>query len=130
MHDPLHPRSRRASARPADRRQAARDEYGAGPRGLVALEIARRPAYTFGMNINLPREQELWLQAQVANGEFASVEDAVRCLIADRMALDAHNLAWATPYVDDARAAVARGEYGSPEEAIADIDAHLASLKR
>jgi len=40
------------------------------------------------------------------------------------------NLAWAKPEVDEARAAVARGEFVSLDEAVADIDAHLASLKR
>jgi hypothetical protein len=33
------------------------------------------------------------------------------------------------PYLDEARAAEARGEVVSLEEAIADIDAHVASLK-
>jgi antitoxin ParD1/3/4 len=40
------------------------------------------------------------------------------------------DLSWARPYVDQARAAVARGEIVSLEEAVADIDEHLAALKR
>ena len=82
------------------------------------------------MKIDLPPEQEQWLEAQVAQGEFASLEDAVRRMIADRMALDADDLAWAKPYVDEGRAAAARGEVVSLDDAIADMDAHLASLKR
>jgi hypothetical protein len=46
-----------------------------------------------------------------------------------RMALEADDLTWARPYLDEARAAVARGEVVSLEDAIADIDAFLESLK-
>lgn len=81
------------------------------------------------MNIKLPPEQEQWLNARVADGEFASPDAAVRQMIAERMALEADDLAWARPYVDEARAAVARGEVVSLDDAIADIDAYVASLK-
>ncbi|HEY4921143.1 MAG TPA: hypothetical protein VII40_13635 [Xanthobacteraceae bacterium] len=77
------------------------------------------------MNIKLPPEQEQWLNARVADGEFASPEAAVRQMIAERMAFESDDFAWAKSYVDEARAAVARGEFISAEEAIADIDAHL-----
>jgi len=82
------------------------------------------------MNIKLSPEQEQWLAARVANGEFDSPQAAVRQIVADRMAFDAANLAWAKPDVDEARAAMVRGETLSLEEAVADIDAHIASLKR
>jgi antitoxin ParD1/3/4 len=81
------------------------------------------------MNIKLPPDQEQWLNARVADGEFTSPEAAVRQMIAERMALEADDFAWAKPYLDEARAAVARGEVVSLDDAIADIDAHLASLK-
>ena len=81
------------------------------------------------MNIDLPPEQERWLKSQIAHGAFTSLEDAVSRIIADRMAFEEDDLAWAKPYVDEARAAAARGETVSLEEAIAGIDAHLASLK-
>jgi antitoxin ParD1/3/4 len=81
------------------------------------------------MNIKLPPDQEQWLNARVADGEFVSPEAAVRQMIAERMALESDDLAWAKPYVDEARAAIARGEFVSLEEAIADIDAQIASLK-
>ena len=51
------------------------------------------------MNIELPREQEQWLNARVAQGEFDSREAAVRQMIADRMALAADEFAWAKPDV-------------------------------
>ncbi len=81
------------------------------------------------MNINIPPEQEHWLQTQIAQGEFASIEDAVRRLISDRMALDDDDLSWAKPFVDEARACAAQGEVVALDVALADIDAHLASLK-
>jgi antitoxin ParD1/3/4 len=81
------------------------------------------------MNIKLPPEQEQWLVARVADGEFASPEAAVRQMIAERMAIEADDFAWAKPYLDEARAAVARGEVVSLDDAIRDIDAHLTSLK-
>ncbi len=86
-------------------------------------------ADAYSCSIKLPPEQEQWLNARVADGEFASPEAAVRQMIAERMAFEADDFAWARPYVDEARAAVARGEFVSVDEAIADIDAHLKSLK-
>jgi antitoxin ParD1/3/4 len=82
------------------------------------------------MNIRLPAEQQKWLEEQVAAGRFDSVEGAVAVAVADLMAVDGDDLAWAKPYVDEARAAAARGEVVSLDEALTDIDAHLASLKR
>jgi antitoxin ParD1/3/4 len=81
------------------------------------------------VSIKLLPEQEEWINARVADGEFTSPEAAVRQIVSDRMALEADDFAWAKPYLDEARAAVARGEVVSLEEAIADIDAHFASLK-
>ena len=81
------------------------------------------------MNITLPADQEHWLETRIAKGEFQSAEDAVRQLIAERMIVDDTDLAWARPLVDEARAAVARGETSTLEEAVADIDQVLRSLK-
>jgi len=55
------------------------------------------------MNITLPAEQERWLKGD--------------------------DMAWAKPLVDEARAAVARGDKFSLEDAELDIDRVLASLK-
>jgi antitoxin ParD1/3/4 len=82
------------------------------------------------MNIRLPTNQQKWLEEQVAAGRFDSVDDAVALAVADLMAIDGDDLTWAKPYVDEARAAAARGEVVPIDDALADIDAHLATLKR
>ena len=82
------------------------------------------------MKIDIPKDQEQWLQTRVADGDFTSVEEGVRRVIADRMALEVDDLAWARPAVELARAAAARGEVMSLEEALADMRAHLATLER
>jgi antitoxin ParD1/3/4 len=80
------------------------------------------------MTITLTPEQVEWLEQQVADGEFDSVEEAVRLAVADLMTLDTDDLEWAKPLVDEARAALARGE-GVPAEAVkAEIDAYLKSI--
>jgi antitoxin ParD1/3/4 len=93
------------------------------------LEHGRASGYIDTMNIVLPPEQERWLHARIADGQFTSPEAAVRQMIAERMAFEADDLAWARPYVDQARSAAARGEIVPLEDAVADIDAHLATLK-
>jgi Arc/MetJ-type ribon-helix-helix transcriptional regulator len=82
------------------------------------------------MTITLPPGLQKWLEAQVAAGRFSSVDDAIAVAVADLMAIDEDNLAWAKPYVDEARAAAARGEVVPLDDALADIDACLATLKR
>jgi len=78
---------------------------------------ARGVYYTLdGMNVFLPAEQQKWLEAQVAAGHFASIDEALAAAVADMMAIDRDDLAWAKPYVDQARASVARGELISGEE--------------
>jgi len=101
-----------------------------GHSAATTLELAVIALYTNAMKITLPLEQEQWLEARIADGLFASPEEAVRQLIAERMALERDDFAWAKPYADEARAAASRGEVASVDEAVADIDAHLASLKR
>lgn len=86
--------------------------------------------YVNQMNIRLRPEQQAWLEAQVAAGHFSSVDDAVALAVSDLMAIGDDDLAWAKPYVDEGRAAAARGEVVSLDDAAADIDAHIAALKR
>ncbi len=85
------------------------------------------------MAITLTPEQEAWLNAHVASGDFPSVEEAARQLIderiAERAAEESDDLAWVKPFVDEARAAVARGEFVSLEEHKAHNAALLALLK-
>jgi Arc/MetJ-type ribon-helix-helix transcriptional regulator len=79
------------------------------------------------MTINLTPEQQKCLEAAVAAGQFTSVEDAVR-LAVDRLMLDEAeqgDLSWAKPYLDEARAEVARGETLPMEEVFAETDAWL-----
>jgi antitoxin ParD1/3/4 len=83
------------------------------------------------LNISLPREQQEWLEAQVKDGAYDSVEDAVASIIAQHMVLDIDDdLAWAKPLVDEGRAAIERGEGMTLEEHLRHIDAKLESLKR
>jgi antitoxin ParD1/3/4 len=68
------------------------------------------------MNIKLPPEQQKWLEAQVATGQFTSVDEALALAVAELMSMHDDDFAWAKPYIDEARASVARGEVMSGEE--------------
>jgi antitoxin ParD1/3/4 len=71
------------------------------------------------MTITLTPEQEAWLQAHVARGNFASIEEAARQLIDERIAELAgedDDLEWARPLLEEARASVARGDVFTLEE--------------
>ena len=84
------------------------------------------------MTITLKPDQEAWLKSRVASGDFASVEEAARQLIderiAERAAEESDDLAWAQPYVDEALADIARGGVISLEEHEARTDARLAAM--
>ncbi len=84
------------------------------------------------MSISLTPEQHAWLTAHVARGDFTSIEEAVRQLIderiAERSAEESDDMAWAKPLVDEALAAIARGEVISREAHDARMDALLASM--
>jgi antitoxin ParD1/3/4 len=88
------------------------------------------------MSITLTPEQETWIKAHVASGDFASVEEAVRQLIDDRIAELAHDagddhddMAWAKPLVDEGLAALERGDFITLEEHRARNAARLAARK-
>ena len=51
------------------------------------------------MNVSPPKQQPKWLQAQVAAGHFASIDEALAVAVADLRALSEDDLAWARPYV-------------------------------
>ena len=84
------------------------------------------------MTITLKPDQEAWLQSRVASGDFASIEEAARQLIderiAERTAEEDDDLAWAKPFVDDALADVTRGDVISREEHEARTEARLAAI--
>ncbi len=85
------------------------------------------------MSITLTPEQEAWIKAHVATGDFASIEEAARQLIDDRIAelaeIGDDDMAWAKPSVDEARADMARGDVITLEEHRARNAARLAALK-
>ena len=86
------------------------------------------------MTITLTPEQQARLEAYVARGDFPSVEDAARQLIEERLLERAieeeDDLSWAKPYVDEALAAVERGDVMTLEEHKRRTAALLATLKR
>jgi len=94
------------------------------------LRRKSKRAYIAAMTVTLRPDQQKWLEQQVAAGRFPSVDDAVAIAVADLIEAVDDDLAWAKPYVDEARAAVARRDVVSLDDALADIDDHLASLKR
>ncbi|ULO23285.1 hypothetical protein [Methylocystis sp. SB2] len=84
------------------------------------------------MAITLTPDQEAWLQAHVATGDFPSIEEAARQLIDERIVereLEKDDLAWAKPLVEEGLAALERGETISIEEHKARNAARLAALK-
>ncbi len=81
------------------------------------------------MKIILPPEQQEWLEAEVAAGHFTSIDEALAVAVADLMAIHNDDLAWAKPYVDQARASVARGDVFSGEEYFRRLNAKLGSLR-
>jgi Arc/MetJ-type ribon-helix-helix transcriptional regulator len=82
------------------------------------------------MHITLTPEQISWLESRIADGEFASFDDAFRRLVADRMAFETDGFDWTKPQVDLARREAVAGKVVSLENALSDIDAHLATLTR
>jgi antitoxin ParD1/3/4 len=62
------------------------------------------------MNVTLRPEQQKWLEEQVAAGHFTSIDTAIAAAVADLMAINDDDFAWAKPYVDEALASVERGE--------------------
>jgi Arc/MetJ-type ribon-helix-helix transcriptional regulator len=81
------------------------------------------------MTITLTPEQQKRLEAAVAAGQFASVGEAVRWAVDHMIVEDYGDLSWVKPYVDEARAQIARGESVSLEEFNAHVDERLSKLR-
>jgi Arc/MetJ-type ribon-helix-helix transcriptional regulator len=82
------------------------------------------------MTVTLTPEQMRWIEAAVAAGQFPSVEDAVRVAIDDLIAASEFgDLSWARPYIDEARARVARGEVVDGDEFLARLDEGIDALR-
>ena len=79
--------------------------------------------------VTLTPAQEAWLEAQVAAGHLPSIDDAVRSAVADLMTIANDDLAWAKPYVDEARASIARGDVTNGEVVLARLRERIARLK-
>lgn len=83
------------------------------------------------MRISLTPEQEAWFKLHFSVSDAASLEDAARALIDERIAeWEEDDLAWAKPMVDEGLAAIERGETLSLDEHKARIASRLAELKR
>ena len=83
--------------------------------------------------ITLSADQEAGLAALVAAGDFASVEEAARALLDERLAerqIEDDDMAWAKPYVDEGLAALERGDTITLEEHKARNAARLAAMTR
>jgi len=81
------------------------------------------------MNITLPPEQQKWLEAEVTAGRFHSIDDAVAAAVAELMSIHDDDLAWARPYVEQARASVARGDVVSGDEFFKRLKTKLDALR-
>lgn len=83
------------------------------------------------MNVSLPREQLEWLEAEVAAGHFASIDEALAVAVAELKALhEDDDLAWAKPYVEEARNQAARGETLSGDEFFKWLDDRIETLRQ
>ena len=80
--------------------------------------------------VRLRPEQESWLEARVADGEFGSVEEGALHLLDDRIAEAEDDLLWAKPLLEEAYANVARGEVITLEEHEERNKLRFADLKR
>lgn len=81
------------------------------------------------MNIRLKPDAEEWLKAQVAEGRFSSIEDAVEMLVADDRAqakLNEADLSWAKPYIDEGLAALEAGDVIPAEQVYAELRAKFS----
>jgi antitoxin ParD1/3/4 len=81
------------------------------------------------MNITLPPEQQKWLEAEVAARRFQSIEDALAAAVAALMSVRDDDLAWTKPYVEQARASVARGDVMSGDEFFKRLETKLDALR-
>ena len=82
------------------------------------------------MNISLPKEQLEWLEAEVAAGHFSSIDEALSLAVAELKSLHENDLAWAKPYVDEARSQVARDETLSGDEFFRWLDGRIERLRQ
>lgn len=80
------------------------------------------------MTISLPKRQTDWLEARVADGTFAPVEEGAATIIEERMELEADDLAWATQAVAEARRDIAEGRTLTLDEHRGRVATRLARI--
>lgn len=68
-------------------------------------------------------------EAQVEAGQFSSIDETLAVAVADLIAIQNDDLAWAKPYVDRARESVARGDVLTGDEYRAKLKAKLNALR-
>lgn len=77
------------------------------------------------MNVRLKPHTEEWLKAQVAEGRFASLEEAIEILVREDQAahddLDQADLAWARSYLAEGLADVEAGRTMPADEVHAEL---------
>lgn len=77
------------------------------------------------MNIRLKPDTEEWLKAQVAEGRFESIEQAVQIYLEEgrrnQEALDNADLSWAKPYIDEGLADLEAGRVVPAEKVFAEL---------
>ena len=81
------------------------------------------------MNIRLKPDTEEWLKAQVAEGRFESIEQAVEIYLDESRRneeLDNADLSWAQPYIDKGLADIEAGRVYPAEQVHAEIRAMFA----
>ena len=84
------------------------------------------------MTITLSPDQLAWIENRVASGDYTDVDEAVRDLLA--AGIEAHveaeddDMAWAKPLVDEAEAAIERGDTMTLEEFETRLDAKFGPL--
>ena len=94
------------------------------------MDFAHFASYIGAMNISLPKEQLEWLEAEVAAGRFSSIDEALTIAVAELKALQDDNLAWAKPYVEEARGEVARSETIKGDEFLKWLQERTDGLQR
>ncbi len=80
------------------------------------------------MTITLSPEQMRWVEAAVAAGQYASVEEAVRVAVDGLMVNSIDDLGWAKPYLDEARADIAAGRVVDGDEFLAWLEGRIKTL--
>jgi antitoxin ParD1/3/4 len=80
------------------------------------------------MNVTLPEDQQKWLEAEVAAGRFASIDEALAAAVAGLMASGREDLAWAKSCVDEALAEIAPNETVTLEKFCGEIEDMMAKL--